>query len=80
VAVLLFILVYCVSLNSDCQADPKDAVNSAVKQDKVDPADMEVIKNLELLQDWDILGPEGPDMHKMNVLNAKPVKGVSNDK
>jgi hypothetical protein len=76
----VFILVYGVQLGAACSADTKASGNVVIKQDKIDPADMEVIKNLDLLQNWDVVGPQGPDMDKLNVLDAKPVKGACHDK
>jgi hypothetical protein len=76
----VIILVHCVQLSAACSADIKASGNVVIKQDKIDPADMEVIKNLDLLQNWDVLGPQGPDMNKLNVLDAKPIKGAGHDK
>ncbi|MBF0504149.1 MAG: hypothetical protein HQL14_03505 [Candidatus Omnitrophica bacterium] len=40
------------------------------KQSKADDTDMEVIKRLDLLRNWDIVGPEGPDLNK-GAIHAK---------
>ena len=76
----LFFLLCFVQLGTDCRADTNIAPKVIVPQDKVSAEDMEVIKNLDLLQEWDIVGPEGPDMDKLDVLNAKPLTGVGHDK
>ena len=38
---------------------------------------VEVIKNLDMLQNWDIVSPGGPDLSKVSVLKAQTTTGVN---
>ena len=74
----LLILFFFVQLSRHCSAQEQyhSGVASVSKQNIIDPADMEVIKELDLLQNWDIVGPEGPDLNQLGVLNAQTTTGV----
>lgn len=72
--------MYSIQLCTDCPAETKVTSKVVNKQGEIDPADAEVIENLDLLQNWDIVGPQGPDMKKINILNTLPLKGASHDK
>lgn len=81
ITIFQFLILMC-SIHSSavCRADTKDNPQGEVKGDNANPEDVEVIKNLDLLQDWDIVGPQGPDMKKLDILNAKLLTGVSHAK
>lgn len=60
------ILMFSIQLCMDCPADtpPPPKAENASKQGTINPADVEVIKNLDMLKNWDIVGPNGPDLNK----------------
>ena len=80
--IALGMLIFVIQLSADCHAQTQvsDQVKVVNGQNKIDPADMEVIANLDILQNWDIVGPQGPNMDDLKTLNTKPVIGASHDK
>ena len=75
-AVVMFLYMGC---TTQIQAASKPAfVDQQIN--KIDPADVEVIKSLDLLQNWDMIGPQGPDLKKLNDLHAQTTLGVNHAK
>ena len=55
---------------------PSKNVEVGLKQEnQIDPNDLEVIKNMGLLEDWDIVGPGGPVLDKKNLSNIQDLPG-----
>jgi hypothetical protein len=61
----IFIFVFSIQVSIICSAATPASLKpqSSSNQAAIDPADVEVIQNLDMLQNWDIVSPNGPDLN-----------------